>query len=94
VLPDLIDPSGQCQAYLPYGQEGLLVQAIDVDKATGLVASRHAPDRYRDGGRDQARRSPRERGESAIKPAAEALPYSNQPLTSTTTCTVPADWPE
>ena len=44
----LIDPSGRCQAYLPYGQEGLLVQAIDVEKATGLLASRYAPDRYRD----------------------------------------------
>jgi N-carbamoylputrescine amidase len=45
----LIDPSGSCQAYLPYGQEGLLVQTIDVEKATGLLASRYAPDRYREG---------------------------------------------
>jgi predicted amidohydrolase len=44
----LIDPSGQCQAYLPYGQEGLLVQAIDVDQATGLLAARYAPDRYQE----------------------------------------------
>jgi predicted amidohydrolase len=44
----LIDPSGQCQAYLPYGQEGLLVQAIDVEKATGLLAARYAPERYRE----------------------------------------------
>jgi predicted amidohydrolase len=42
----LIDPSGQCQAFLPYGQEGVLVQAIDVEKATGLLASRFAPERY------------------------------------------------
>jgi predicted amidohydrolase len=44
----LIDPSGRCQAYLPYGQEGVLVQDIDVEKATGLLASRYAPERYRE----------------------------------------------
>jgi N-carbamoylputrescine amidase len=44
----LIAPSGECQAYLPYGQEGLLVQAIDVEKATGLLASRYAPERYQE----------------------------------------------
>jgi predicted amidohydrolase len=42
----LIAPSGQCQAYLPYGQEGVLVQAIKVEEATGLLAARYAPDRY------------------------------------------------
>jgi predicted amidohydrolase len=42
----LIDPSGQCQAYLPYGQEGVLVQAIKVEEATGLLAGRYAPERY------------------------------------------------
>ena len=42
----LIAPSGECQAYLPYGQEGVLVQEIDPDRATGLLASRYAPDRY------------------------------------------------
>jgi predicted amidohydrolase len=42
----LIAPSGQCQAYLPYGQEGVLVQAIDVEEATGLLATRYAPERY------------------------------------------------
>lgn len=40
-------PSGQCQAYLPYGQEGLLVQEIDPEQATGLLALRYAPERYR-----------------------------------------------
>jgi predicted amidohydrolase len=44
----LIAPSGQCQAYLPYGQEGLLVQAIDIEEATGLLATRYAPERYRE----------------------------------------------
>ena len=41
----LIAPSGECQAFLPYGQEGVLVQAIDVDAATGLLATRFAPER-------------------------------------------------
>ena len=44
----LIDPSGRCQAYLPYGQEGVLVQAINVEEATGLLATRYAPERYRE----------------------------------------------
>lgn len=43
----LIDPSGECQAFLPYGEEGVLVATIDLEKATGLLASRYAPDRYR-----------------------------------------------
>ncbi len=42
----LIAPSGECQAFLPYGQEGVLVQAIDVEAATGLLAARYAPERY------------------------------------------------
>jgi predicted amidohydrolase len=42
----LISPSGNCQAYLPYGQEGVLVQAIKVEEATGLLANRYAPERY------------------------------------------------
>jgi hypothetical protein len=42
----LIAPSGQCQAYLPYGQEGILVQAINVEAATGVLAARYAPERY------------------------------------------------
>ncbi|MBI1852021.1 MAG: carbon-nitrogen hydrolase family protein [Planctomycetes bacterium] len=44
----LIAPSGECQAHLPYGEEGVLVQRIDVEKATGLLASRYAPERYRE----------------------------------------------
>jgi hypothetical protein len=44
----LIAPSGQCQAYLPYGQEGVLVQAIKVEEATGLLAARYAPERYQE----------------------------------------------
>jgi predicted amidohydrolase len=41
----LIAPSGQCQAYLPYGMEGVLVQSIDIGAATGLLASRFSPAR-------------------------------------------------
>ncbi len=44
----LIDPSGNCQAYLPYGTEGVLVQSIDTELATGLLARRYAPERYRE----------------------------------------------
>ena len=46
----LVDPSGRCQAHLPYGHEGVLVQAIDVGQATGLLATRYAPERYRESG--------------------------------------------
>jgi N-carbamoylputrescine amidase len=44
----LIAPSGECQAHLPYGEEGVLVQAIKVEEATGLLAMRYAPERYRE----------------------------------------------
>jgi predicted amidohydrolase len=44
----LVDPQGRCQAYLPYGQEGVLVQAIDVGQATGVLAARYAPERYQE----------------------------------------------
>ena len=42
----LITPSGRCQAYLPYGEEGVLVERIDVEQATGLLAGRYAPERH------------------------------------------------
>lgn len=42
----LIGPSGTCQAFLPYGEEGVLVQSIDLAAATGFLASRFAPERY------------------------------------------------
>lgn len=42
----LVDPSGRCQAHLPYGEDGVLVEAIDLDRATGLLAGRFAPERY------------------------------------------------
>jgi hypothetical protein len=44
----LINPAGDLQAYLPYGKEGLLVQKINLQEATGLLASRYAPERYQE----------------------------------------------
>jgi len=44
----LIAPSGRCLACLPYGQEGILVQSIDAQQASGMLASRYAPERYRE----------------------------------------------
>ncbi len=44
----LIAPSGECQAYLPYGEEGVLVQDINLEEATGLLARRYAPERYQE----------------------------------------------
>lgn len=46
----LIAPSGECQAHLTYGTEGVLVEPIDLEAATGLLARRFAPDRYREAG--------------------------------------------
>ena len=43
----LIAPSGRCVAHLPYGAEGVLVADIDPAEATGLLAERYAPERYR-----------------------------------------------
>jgi predicted amidohydrolase len=51
----LIHPSGECQAYLPYGQEGVLVQALKLEEATGLLASRYAPERYAEDAGPEAR---------------------------------------
>lgn len=42
----LIDPEGRCLARLPYGAEGVLVQEVDVVRATGMLAARYAPERY------------------------------------------------
>jgi predicted amidohydrolase len=44
----LIHPSGRLQAHLPYGEEGVLVQQLALEEATGVLARRYAPDRYRD----------------------------------------------
>jgi N-carbamoylputrescine amidase len=53
----LIDPSGRCQAFLPYGTEGVLVQSIDTELATGALAMRYAPERYGDAQSVSARRN-------------------------------------
>ena len=45
----LINPAGDCQAYLPYGRDGVLIQEIDLTAATGLLAKRYAPERYKEG---------------------------------------------
>jgi predicted amidohydrolase len=42
----LVSPAGECVAHLPYGEEGVLVHDVDLDTATGLLASRYAPERY------------------------------------------------
>lgn len=44
----VIDPTGLCQAHLPYGQDGVLVETITLEEATGLLAGRYAPERYRE----------------------------------------------
>jgi hypothetical protein len=33
---------------LPYGEEGVLVAEIDLEKASGLLAGRFAPNRYQE----------------------------------------------
>ena len=38
----IVRPDGTLLAYQPYGQEGLLIEDIDLDAATGLLASRLA----------------------------------------------------
>lgn len=48
----LISPAGECLAHLPYGQEGVLVHSVDREAATGLLATRYAPERYREASED------------------------------------------
>jgi predicted amidohydrolase len=44
----LIDPEGNCIAYQPYSETGVLVANIDPDKATGLLAQRFNASLYTD----------------------------------------------
>ena len=44
----LIGPDGRCEAFLPYGEEGVLAAEIDPARATALLANRYAPDRHGD----------------------------------------------
>jgi predicted amidohydrolase len=41
----VVTPSGACLAHLSYGHEGVLVQEINIEEATGLLATRFAPER-------------------------------------------------
>lgn len=42
----LIGPDGDCVAYVPYGEEQLLVHDLDLSRATGFCAHRYNPDFY------------------------------------------------
>jgi predicted amidohydrolase len=42
----LLGPEGECLAYVPYGQEQLLVHDVDLSRATGLCARRFNPACY------------------------------------------------
>jgi predicted amidohydrolase len=48
----VIGPTGDCEAFLAYAEDGLLIHDVDVSKATGLLASRYAPARYQDSSAD------------------------------------------
>jgi hypothetical protein len=42
----LMGPEGECLAFVPYGQEQLLVHDLDLSRATGLCAKRYKPAFY------------------------------------------------
>ena len=42
----LIDPDGNLLQWVPYGEEGLLVADLDLNKATGFYAKRYRPEFY------------------------------------------------
>ena len=42
----LLGPDGDCLAYVPYGEERLLVHDIDLSRATGFCARRFNPAFY------------------------------------------------
>lgn len=44
----VINPSGELHAHHPYGEAGVLVVDIDLAAATGQLARRYAPERYRE----------------------------------------------
>ena len=44
----IIGPNGDCEAFLAYGRDDVLIHDIDISKATGLLASRYAASRYQD----------------------------------------------
>lgn len=42
----VISPTGKCLAYQPYGVEGLLIQDLNIEEATGLIAARYSRKLY------------------------------------------------
>jgi predicted amidohydrolase len=44
----VIDPQGKCLAHQPYGKPGVLRVDLDLKQATGLLAKRLVPERYRE----------------------------------------------
>lgn len=42
----VLGPEGECLAFVPYGQEQLLVHDVDLSRATGLCARRYNPALY------------------------------------------------
>lgn len=42
----LIDPDGALAGFIPYGEERLLVADLDLERATGVIASRYNPRLY------------------------------------------------
>ncbi|TWR24685.1 carbon-nitrogen hydrolase family protein [Mucilaginibacter achroorhodeus] len=42
----IIAPDGECLAYQPYGQEGVIVTEIELEKATGFLGKRFKADLY------------------------------------------------
>lgn len=42
----IIAPNGECLAYQPYGQEGVIIADIDLEKATGFLGKRFKPELY------------------------------------------------
>jgi predicted amidohydrolase len=44
----LLSPWGECIAYVPYGEEAILVEDIDLSEANGFFAKRYNPELYPD----------------------------------------------
>ena len=43
-LPTQLLPDGTCIAYQPYGEAGVVIADIDIEKATGLLVRRFKPE--------------------------------------------------
>jgi len=44
----LLDPEGNLVDHLPLGKGGLLIQDLDLSKATGFYAGRYRPELYKE----------------------------------------------